>query len=145
MVAFLYAIAVVPALPRKWIKEDHMGNSTNKPAYRSQFVPFNQQAAPTFPPFGGPEPQQATPDRASRSNKQFSPISRSPFRAQKIVPLDSDETEFKPSGWSELMTRYIGIIPQPVYLVLLALTAGFVILGKVPTEISMVAAIMALC
>ncbi|GAB3626277.1 malate permease [Pandoraea terrae] len=52
---------------------------------------------------------------------------------------------FWPHGWWKLVEFRIGIIPLPVYLILLGLVAGFVFTGKVPGEISMAIAIMALC
>src|SRR5256885_1571246 len=45
--------------------------------------------------------------------------------------------DVRPSAWQKLMMRYIGIIPQPVYVVLLGIVVGFVLLGKIPTEINM--------
>ncbi|CAN5424775.1 citrate/malate transporter CimH [soil metagenome] len=51
--------------------------------------------------------------------------------------------KFWPQGWWKLMETRIGIIPLPVYFVLLILIAGFVATGKVPGEISMSIAILA--
>jgi len=51
-------------------------------------------------------------------------------------------TGFWPQGWWKLMEYRIGIVPLPVYLVLLGLMVGFVLLHKVPGEICMVLAIM---
>lgn len=50
---------------------------------------------------------------------------------------------FWPQGWWNLMEFRIGIIPLPVYLILLGTLAAFVSINKVPGEISMVLAIMA--
>jgi malate:Na+ symporter len=50
---------------------------------------------------------------------------------------------FWPDGWWKLMEFRIGIIPLPIYLLLLALVAGFVFTGKVPSEISMSIVILA--
>nr|WP_168790658.1 2-hydroxycarboxylate transporter family protein [Paraburkholderia aromaticivorans] len=50
---------------------------------------------------------------------------------------------FWPEGWWKLMEYRIGIIPLPVYVILLALIAGFAITGKVPGEISMAIAVLA--
>jgi malate:Na+ symporter len=50
---------------------------------------------------------------------------------------------FWPDGWWKLMEFRIGIIPLPVYVLLLALIAGFVATGKVPGEISMALCILA--
>lgn len=48
-------------------------------------------------------------------------------------------------AWWRLMDTNIGIIPLPVYVALVGLLAGFAILGKVPGEIAMAAAIMTVC
>ena len=50
---------------------------------------------------------------------------------------------FWPSGWWKLMEIRIGIIPLPVYFVLLALIAGFVLSGGLPTEINVIIAVLA--
>lgn len=50
---------------------------------------------------------------------------------------------FWPDGWWKLMEYRIGIISLPVYVILLALIAGFAITGKVPGEISMAIAVLA--
>jgi CCS family citrate carrier protein len=44
---------------------------------------------------------------------------------------------FWPEGWWRLMEIRIGIIPLPVYLIVAALIVGFVVTGKVTSEISM--------
>jgi CCS family citrate carrier protein len=46
-------------------------------------------------------------------------------------------TAFWPSGWWRIVDFKIGIIPLPVYLGLLALITGFVLTGKVPSDILM--------
>ena len=53
------------------------------------------------------------------------------------------KSRFWPEGWWKLMEYRIGIIPLPVYVILLALIAGFAITGKVPGEISMAIAVLA--
>jgi malate:Na+ symporter len=49
---------------------------------------------------------------------------------------------FSPQRWWKLMEFRIGVIPLPVYLVLLGLMTVFVLINKVPNEISMVIAII---
>ncbi len=44
---------------------------------------------------------------------------------------------FWPEGWWRLMEIRIGIIPLPVFIVMGALIAGFVVTGKISSEISM--------
>ena len=46
-------------------------------------------------------------------------------------------TRFWPEGWWKLMEFRIGIIPLPVFIVMGALIAGFVVTGKISSEISM--------
>src|SRR5882762_2822711 len=68
-------------------------------------------------------------------------------------PLTTGATEkmakgFWPERWWQLMEVRIGVIPLPVYLLLVALLVAFVLINKVtdeksPEEISMVLAIMA--
>ncbi|WP_233804641.1 2-hydroxycarboxylate transporter family protein [Paraburkholderia sp. HP33-1] len=52
-------------------------------------------------------------------------------------------TRFWPEGWWKLMEYRIGIIPLPVYFILLALITGFAVTGKIPGEISMAIAVLA--
>ncbi len=50
---------------------------------------------------------------------------------------------FWPEGWWKLMEYRIGIIPLPVYVILLALIAGFALTGKMPGEIPTAIAVLA--
>ncbi|MFT3955810.1 MAG: 2-hydroxycarboxylate transporter family protein [Piscinibacter sp.] len=50
---------------------------------------------------------------------------------------------FWPNRWWDFVEMRIGIIPLPVYVILVGVIVGFVVLGKVPTEMSMVFTIMA--
>ena len=52
-------------------------------------------------------------------------------------PLAAPTGRFWPEGWWKLMEIRIGIIPLPVYIVIAALIAGFVMQGKISSEISM--------
>ena len=52
-------------------------------------------------------------------------------------PLATPTGRFWPEGWWKLMEIRIGIIPLPVYIVIAALIAGFVMQGKISSEISM--------
>ncbi|SAL75013.1 citrate carrier protein [Caballeronia terrestris] len=65
-----------------------------------------------------------------------SPPSPAPLQ-QTVKP------RFWPEGWWKLMEYRIGIIPLPVYVILLALITGFAVTGKVPGEISMAIAVLA--
>lgn len=63
---------------------------------------------------------------------------------KQTAPLEqTGAARFWPHGWWKLMEIRIGILPMPVYLLLLALIAGFVATGKVPTDISVSIAILA--
>src|SRR5450755_4004047 len=44
---------------------------------------------------------------------------------------------FWPAGWWKVVDFRIGIIPLPVYLILLGVIAGFYLTGKVPSDILM--------
>ncbi|QCP47953.1 2-hydroxycarboxylate transporter family protein [Trinickia violacea] len=71
--------------------------------------------------------------------------SATPLPAQPTQPaqrLDA-QPKFWPEGWWKLMEYRIGIIPLPVYVMLLLLIGGFAISGKVPGEISMAIAVLA--
>ncbi|MGZ5200184.1 MAG: 2-hydroxycarboxylate transporter family protein [Telluria sp.] len=59
------------------------------------------------------------------------------------APTPIATARFWPHGWWRLMETRIGIIPLPVYVLLAALIAGFVATGKVPTDISVSIAILA--
>ncbi len=64
-----------------------------------------------------------------------------------VIPLVSDAetktaTRFWPDGWWRLMEYRIGIVPLPVYVLLLGIIATFIWLNKISGDISMVIAIM---
>lgn len=50
---------------------------------------------------------------------------------------------FWPGGWWRIMEMRIGVIPVPVYVTLLAAIAYFVAAGKIPTEMNMMIALLA--
>lgn len=60
-----------------------------------------------------------------------------------VHPINAKQKGFWPYGWWKLMEVRIGIIPLPVYLILASLITGFLSTGKVPSEISMSIAILA--
>lgn len=68
--------------------------------------------------------------------------------AEKIdaiaVADDKPQTpaRFYPEGWWRLMEIRIGIVPLPVFLLLVAIIAAFVLLDKISSDISLVIAIM---
>ncbi len=57
--------------------------------------------------------------------------------------MQNNSNRFWPNGWWKIVDYRIGIIPLPIYILLLVLTVGFVATGKVPSEISMSIAILA--
>ena len=69
------------------------------------------------------------------------PIDASPALTVETGP---DTTRFWPRGWWRLMETRIGVVPVPVFVLLLVLAAAFSRLGHVPGEISMALALMAL-
>jgi malate:Na+ symporter len=62
-------------------------------------------------------------------------------------PILSDspavDSSFWPKGWWKLLDFRIGIIPLPVYVLLVILITGFAFNGTVPSEVSMFIAILA--
>src|SRR5580693_1722118 len=44
---------------------------------------------------------------------------------------------FWPGGWWKIVDAKIGIVPLPIFLVLLVVIAGFALTGKVPSDILM--------
>jgi CCS family citrate carrier protein len=64
--------------------------------------------------------------------------------ADAAEPTAGRGSAFWPDGWWKIMEFRIGVVPLPVYLLLLGLTAGFVATGKVPGEISVMIAVIAL-
>lgn len=70
--------------------------------------------------------------------------SHAPGQPQPLSTEDSrTKTRFWPEGWWKLMEYRIGIIPLPIYFILLVLIASFAIKGKIPGEISMAIAVLA--
>src|SRR5882672_11823869 len=57
--------------------------------------------------------------------------------AVRVADQGAPTGRFWPEGWWRLMEYRIGIIPLPVYFVMGALIAGFVVTGKISSEISM--------
>lgn len=64
-----------------------------------------------------------------------SPLPRSPAAAAE---------PFWPNGWWKLMELRIGVIPLPIYVLLVLLIAGFVYLGALPAEINVTIAVLAI-
>jgi malate:Na+ symporter len=64
--------------------------------------------------------------------------------AEFLMPVaEAEPKTFWPYGWWRIMELRIGIIPLPVYVLLLALSAGFVATGKIPSDISVSIALLA--
>jgi len=66
---------------------------------------------------------------------------------EKVIASSMDtglsQSKLWPHAWWKLMEQRVGIIPLPIYCLLLALIVGFVSSGKVPTDISVSIAILA--
>ena len=52
-------------------------------------------------------------------------------------PLKSGTETFWPKGWWSIVDYKIGIVPLPIFPVLIAVVAGFALTGKVPSDILM--------
>jgi malate:Na+ symporter len=81
-------------------------------------------------------------DRPSPARRHFVLTTSQPSQPEP-AHQPATKPRFWPEGWWKLMEYRIGIIPLPVYVILLALIAGFAITGKVPGEISMAIAVLA--
>jgi malate:Na+ symporter len=57
----------------------------------------------------------------------------------------SERTPFWPNGWWAIVELRVGIIPLPIYVLLIGLIIAFVLTGKVPGEISMAIAVLVVC
>ena len=68
------------------------------------------------------------------------------MKASTATPLvTAPERKYQwPQAWWQLMEYRIGVIPLPIYCLLLALIVGFISKGKIPTDISVSIAILAL-
>jgi Na+/citrate or Na+/malate symporter len=62
----------------------------------------------------------------------------------EISPSSEPAAAVRPTPWQRALEFKIGIIPLPVYLILWGLVAAFVLLGKVPSDILMNIAVLAL-
>ncbi len=60
------------------------------------------------------------------------------------VKAPSPSAHFWPDGWWRLMELRIGIIPIPIYVLLAVLLAAFVLTGRLPNEINVWIAVLAL-
>ena len=61
-----------------------------------------------------------------------------------VAPIAQRATGFWPYGWWKIVDYKIGIIPLPIYVILLALIAGFAVTGKVPSDILMATVLLAM-
>jgi malate:Na+ symporter len=59
-----------------------------------------------------------------------------------VFPAPSHVESWWPTGWWRIMDTRIGIIPVPIYVILVALIVGFVYTGDVKGEISMMIAVL---
>ncbi|HJW55126.1 MAG TPA: 2-hydroxycarboxylate transporter family protein, partial [Burkholderiaceae bacterium] len=75
----------------------------------------------------GGTPAQLPPSRAPLEDSAGKPHGKTPWHIY---------------AWRVMDTR-VGLIPLPIYLLLLALLGGFIALGKLPTDISVSIAVLA--
>lgn len=71
-------------------------------------------------------------EQVDTSNVQLMPVNDAPTRA------------IWPEGWWRLMEWRIGVVPLPVYLIAAGVIAYFVLQGKLPTEINVAIAVLAI-
>ena len=65
--------------------------------------------------------------------------------AKSVTPALQSETEgFWPKGWWSIVDYKIGIVPLPIFVILLAVLAGFALTGKVPSDILMAIVILSM-
>lgn len=57
----------------------------------------------------------------------------------------AERVPFWPNGWWAIVELRVGIIPLPIYVLLVGLIIAFVVTGKVPGEISMAIAVLVVC
>src|SRR3954452_9771942 len=62
--------------------------------------------------------------------------------SEAALPAHTEEGRSALPQWARLMGTYIGIIPLPVYVLLVAVVAGILWSGPIPTEMAMVLSIM---
>ena len=61
-----------------------------------------------------------------------------------IRPAAKPSVGFWPHGWWKIVDYKIGIIPLPIFFILLVLIAGFTVTGKVPSDILMATVLLAM-
>ena len=59
-------------------------------------------------------------------------------------PLQGGTDSFWPKGWWSIVDYKIGIVPLPIFLILLVVIAGFALTGKVPSDILMAIALLSM-
>lgn len=64
--------------------------------------------------------------------------------ASAAPPIPDEHQPFWPYRWWRVMDTRIGIIPLPIFVLLFGLVAGFVMTGKVPSDILMAIVLLAL-
>jgi malate:Na+ symporter len=79
-----------------------------------------------------------------RSDMRHMKVLEVPAADLKAVPAADAEVSSRRAAWWRLMDRRIGIVPLPIYVLLVALMCGFVALGVVPTDISVSIAVLSI-
>jgi len=87
-----------------------------------------------------PEPQSPAPGGVAANSENEETMMDS--GTEPVAIAHKERAAFWPQGWWKIMEFRIGVVPLPVYLLLLALAAGFVLTGKVPGEISVMIALI---
>src|SRR3989442_10914120 len=82
--------------------------------------------------------------RCQSSSRRIKGEQMKAIPAEQLMPAKEQiANKLWPHAWWKLMEMRIGIVPLPVYLLLVALIAGFVATGKVPSDISVSIALLA--
>src|SRR4051812_48112225 len=71
------------------------------------------------------------------------PITVPPSEMSAAPGVPAAPQGFWPAGWWKLMELRVGIIPVPVLVLIIALTGYFLFIGKLPTEVCMMMAMIA--
>jgi CCS family citrate carrier protein len=88
-----------------------------------------------------PEVRPRAEDSHSRTEEE---IAMKTGTAAPVADAKRDSSQaFWPQGWWKIMETRVGVVPLPIYLLLLALIAGFVATGKLPGEISVMITVLA--
>src|SRR5215472_1999731 len=83
--------------------------------------------------------------RAMRAVRRRDAVSGSPsLKSIDALGGETSRSGFWPQGWWTIMDHKIGVVPIPVFVLLLALIAGFTLTGKMPSDLPMSIVLLAM-